>query len=126
MSEEEKDVVGKADVIKEIGIDEAWKANTKRTYDRSEENLQSLFNQTQTQLAAINQVQLQTLKNMQDSANQISKQSIRHESLAADRQWNIDEQGYQVEEVLNNQTFQNAISAAVASAVNAAMKTKTE
>ena len=107
-------VVGSKDVIKEVGVDEAWKANIKRTYDRAEENLQTVFAETQKTLAAVNSVQLQALANMQENANALSKQMLRHSDIAADRQWNVDEQGYQVNEILRSETFRDAIAAAVA------------
>ncbi len=44
--------------------------------------------------------------------------SLGHEELAVDRQWNVDEVA---ELVANTSTFKDAIAAAVAAAVNAAL-----
>lgn len=90
----------------EIGKDEAWFANVKRTYDIA-----------QTHTENLNTVSLQALQNAVETANLVSKQSVRHSDVAMDRQWNVDEQGYTVNEILRNQTFKDSIAAAVAEAV---------
>ena len=53
----------------------------------------------------------------------ISKQAVRHGDIAIDREWNVDEQGYQVAEILG-QPYVDAIKAAVAVAIADALKTK--
>ena len=69
----------------------------------------------------------QALQNSIETANMVSKQAVRHSDLAIDRQWNVDEQGYQVESILRADTFKDAIAGAVAVAVAEAMnKTKPE
>jgi superfamily II RNA helicase len=59
----------------------------------------------------------QALQNSIETANMVSKQAVRHSDIAIDRQWNVDEQGYQTEAILRSDTFKEAIAAAVAAAV---------
>jgi hypothetical protein len=133
----------------EVGKDEAWFANIKRTYDEfQQESLetirgnrsyvskvisdaqqndqvrQNIANQAlQNAVETANMVGKQTLRhsdNIIETANMTGKQAARHADVAIDRQWNVDEQGYQVNEILADETFKNAISAAVANAFQAA------
>jgi len=87
----------------EIGMDESWKANLKRTYDEYQhESLESirqnrtLFDKILTDAQQFdNQRQAianQALQNAVESANMSSKQAVRHADIAIDRQWNMDEQ----------------------------------
>ena len=55
---------------------------------------------------------------MVENSNAQSKQMIRHAEIAIDRQWNVDEQGYQVKEILGNEVFNDAVAAAVVTAIN--------
>jgi hypothetical protein len=48
----------------------------------------------------------------------VGKQTVRHADVAVDRQWNVDEQGYTVNEILRSDTYKEALAAAVAIAVN--------
>lgn len=64
----------------------------------------------------------QALQNSIETANMVSKQAVRHSDIAIDRQWNVDEQGYQVESILRADTFKEAIAGAVAVAVAEAMQ----
>ena len=55
----------------EIGMDEAWKANMKRTYDEYQDlSLSHAKN--------LNQVALQSMQNAVETANMVAKQAIRH------------------------------------------------
>ena len=63
----------------------------------------------------------QALQNSIETANMVSKQAVRHSDIAIDRQWNVDEQGYQVESILRADTFKDAIAGAVAVAVAEAL-----
>lgn len=118
-------------------------ANMKRTYDEYQEagiesikrnrsyvdkvlsDAQQFDNQRQTtgnhalELAVSRDNQ--NIQNAMDTANMVAKQSIRHESLAADRQWNVDEVA---QLVAQTSTFKDAIAAAVANAVNDALAKK--
>ena len=62
-------------------------------------------------------VNLQALQNAVTVANQVAQQGLRHESLAADRQWNVDEVA---QLILGDKTFTDAIQKAVVDAVKAA------
>lgn len=118
----------------DVGIDEAWAANLKRTYDEFlQESLESIRgnrtvfsklildaqqNDNQRQLIAN-----QALQNAVETANMVSKQAVRHGDLSIDRQWNVDEQAYVVENILQSDVFKDAVSAAVASAVQQTLGT---
>jgi hypothetical protein len=116
----------------ETGKDEAWFGNIKRTYDefqqesletlrRSRDRFDSLQSQQQTHVANVNAVALQALQNAVETANIMGKQSVqqtlRHNDLAMDRQWNVDEQGYTSREILNESTFRDAIRSIVVDAL---------
>ena len=117
----------------EIGRDEAWFANIKRTYDEYQEAGIESIKRNRSYVDKVlsdaqqhdNQRQVianQALQNAVETANLVSKQSVRHTDLAVDRQWNVDEQGYTVAEILRDETFKQAIAAAVSAAVNEALK----
>ena len=111
----------------DIGQDEAWAVNLKRTYDEYQEVSLESIKRNRSIVDKIvsdaqqfdNQRQVvanQALQNAVETANMVSKQAVRHADIAIDRQWNVDEQGYQVEEILG-QPYVDAIKAAVAAAV---------
>ena len=131
----------------ETGKDESWFANIKRTYDEYlHESLdairknstyiqrvlssaaeydsarQNIANQAlQNAVETANMVAKQTVRhtdNTIETANLTGKQTTRHADVAIDRQWNVDEQGYTVADILRDSTFKDAIAAAVAVAVN--------
>lgn len=119
----------------ETGKDEAWFANIKRTYDeyqdlaltaarRSQDAYDTLISRAQTHFDDIAAITKQHMQNAVSNANEVAKQSLRHESLATDRQWNVDEQGYTVDNILEDETFQQGIAAAVTNAVVAALSKK--
>lgn len=102
----------------EVGMDEAWKANIKRTYDEYQDVALGL---TREMNAHINKVMsdAQTLtnqiqQNAIESANMVAKQAIRHADIAIDRQWNVDEVA---QLVAKTPVFLDAIAAAVAQAI---------
>ena len=120
----------------ETGTDEFFKAasqlnflNAKRTYDEyQQESLESvrenrtIVNRMGT-LAVdhdqqVRNISIQVLQNAVETANMVGKQAVRHSDIAIDREWNVDEQGYTVADILRDQTFKDAIAAAVAMAVN--------
>jgi hypothetical protein len=43
----------------------------------------------------------QALQNAVETANMVGKQAVRHGDIAIDRQWNVDEQGYQVDVLIS-------------------------
>jgi hypothetical protein len=139
----------------ETGKDEAWFANIKRTYDEfQQESLetirqhrsfaakvlydaqqndqvrQNIANQAlQNAVETANMVSKQTVRhseNVVETCNMTGKQANRHADIAIDRQWNVDEQGFTVNEILADEAFKNGISAAVTNAINAAWSSATQ
>ena len=111
---------------------EAWFANVKRTYDEYQnESLESVKNNRMIIIKLISDAQQhdnnrqvianQALQNAVETANMVGKQAVRHSDIAIDRQWNIDEQGYTASDILRDNTFKDAIAAAVSVAVNDAV-----
>ena len=109
----------------EIGKDESWFANVKRTYDEfQQESLQTIREQralftklltdAQQNDNARQNVANQALQNAVETANMVGKQAVRHGDVAIDRQWNLDE----VSTVAaRSGVFSDAIAAAAAKAV---------
>lgn len=113
----------------EVGKDEAWFANIKRTYDEyQQESLESIkrnrsyidkiLSDAQQYDNQRQNIANQALQNAVETANMVGKQAVRHADVAIDRQWNVDEQGYAVAEILQDETFQDAIAAAVTKVVS--------
>ena len=91
--------------------------NAKRTYDQSQSfDLSTQFNDV-TSRQRINNIAEQALQNAVETANMVSKQAVRHSDIAIDRQWNVDEQGYQAADILRDNAFKDAIAATVANAL---------
>lgn len=106
----------------EIGKDESWFANIKRTYDEYQHESLESIRQNRTLFVKIltdaqqydNQRQgiaNQALQNAVETANMTGKQAVRHSDLAIDRQWNLDEVSTAA---IRSQVFQDAVGAAVA------------
>ena len=116
----------------DIGQDEAWATNLKRTYDEYQEVSLESIKRNRSIVDKIvsdaqqydNQRQVianQSLQNAVETANMVGKQASRHADIAIDRQWNVDEQGYQVAKILG-QPYVDAIKAAVSIAIAEAVK----
>jgi hypothetical protein len=127
----------------ETGKDESWAANMKmifdftlanmkRTYDEYQQAgltsindnhsyVQKILGDAQSHLNTQQNIATQALQNAVETANMVSKQAVRHADIAIDRQWNVDEVAQLVAQV---STFKDAIAAAVAAAVNEALKAK--
>lgn len=112
----------------EIGKDEAWFANVKRMFDeymdlglesskRNRTVVDKLLSDAQQYDNQRQNIANQALQNAVETANMVGKQAVRHSDIAIDRQWNVDEQGYTVAEILQSNTFKDAIAGAVATAV---------
>jgi len=100
------------------------RANQKRSYDQAQTtDLMTQFGDT-THRGNLNSIATQALQNAVETANMVSKQAVRHSDIAIDRQWNLDEQGYQAVEALRGNTFKDALAAAVAAAVSEALSKK--
>jgi len=107
-------------------------ANMKRTYDeyqqaslesikQNQSYVQKVLSDAQSHFNTQQTIATQALQNAVETANMVSKQAVRHGDLAIDRQWNVDEVAQLVAQV---STFKDAIAAAVAAAVNEALKAK--
>lgn len=123
---------GKKEREFEIGRDESWFANIKRTYDEFQHESLESVRRNRTIIDKLvsdaqqfdNQRQVianQALQNAVETANLTGKQAIRHSDLAIDRQWNVDEVA---QLVAKTPVFLDAISAAAAAAVAATMTKK--
>lgn len=86
---------------------------------------QTIANQAlQNAVETANMVGKQALRhteNVTETENFSGKQANRHSDIAIDRQWNVDEQGYQVNAILESEVFKDSIQAAVSQAVNDAV-----
>jgi len=109
----------------EIGKDESWFANVKRTYDeyqqvsldhirQNDAYIQKVISDAQADTVEKRNIANQSLQNAVETANMVGKQAVRHGDLAIDRQWNVDEVAHLVSKT---SVFLDAISAAVAAAV---------
>ena len=114
----------------EVGKDEAWFANIKRTFDEYQhESLESikrnrtivdkLLSDAQQHDNVRQTIANQSLQNAVETANMVSKQAVRHSDIAIDRQWNVDEVA---QLVAKTPVFLDAISAAVTAAVSETIK----
>lgn len=107
-------------------------ANAKRTYDayqghhleavgRDRVHFDSLMTAEREHTAELRRLSLQALQNAIETSNMVGKQASRHSDVAIDRQWNVDEQGYTVADILQSNTFKDAVASgnvqAAASAV---------
>jgi len=116
----------------EIGKDESWFANIKRTYDEyqdlsltqardSHAYIQKVLGDAQQYDNQRQAIANQSLQNAVETANMVSKQAVRHADLATDRHWNIDEVAHLV---AKTPVFQDAIAAAVAGAIASSLEKK--
>ena len=115
----------------EIGKDEAWFGNIKRTYDEfQQESLETIRRSRDYNGKVLSDAQQadnvrqnianQALQNAVESANLVSKQAIAHRDLAVDRIWNVDEVSSLVAKTgVQSDTIQAIIAAAVAAALTA-------
>jgi hypothetical protein len=104
----------KFDEMENVEQSEAWFANIKRTYDQYQTLDTKAINDANKHAAVLDNLSTQALQNAVETANMVSKQAVRHGDLAIDRQWNVDEQGYTVADILNDSKFQDAIATALA------------
>ena len=75
----------------EIGKDEAWFANVKRTYDLYEFMTVAIMNDARVLTAQIYQNAIATTdliqKNTAETSNMVGKQAVRHGDIAINQQW---------------------------------------
>lgn len=128
------DIGGDEALEKEL-IDESGtrNLNRKRTYDAYQQLDLNAIGQNRVLFdtavidghiegMSLKNVALQSVTNLVENANMVAKQAIRDAALATDRQWNVDEQGYQAAEILSNKTFTDGIKAFVVATVSEALK----
>ena len=107
----------KFDEMENVEQSEMIFANMKRTYDLHQSNDNKVFLDAQQNDNARQNIVNQALQNAVETANMVSKQAVRHGDIAIDRQWNVDEQGYQVSDILNDSKFQDAIATLLAKVI---------
>ena len=117
----------------EIGKDEAWFANIKRTYDEyqqeSLETIRDMRSYCQKILSDAQQhdnvkqnIAEQALQNAVETANMVGKQAVRHGDIAIDRQWNLEVSQGSAEAVVNRSvTIDDAAIKAIGMAVAASV-----
>jgi hypothetical protein len=98
--------------------------NAKRTYDQAQTTDLLVQTGELKHRQNLDNLALQALQNAIETANMVSKQAVRHSDIAIDREWNVDEQGYTAAEILRDETFKDAIAAAVSAAVAEALNKK--
>jgi hypothetical protein len=110
-------------------------SNQKRTYDEYQQESLESIKRNRSYVDKIlsdahgydnnaKNIAQQALQNAVETANMVGKQAVRHSDLAIDREWNVDEQGFTVNEILRDQTFKDGIAAAVTAAVSNAIAGK--
>ena len=117
MAAKKKSADGKFDEMENVEQSELVFANMKRTYDVHQSHDSKVFLDAQENANMVRSILNQHIANTVDTANMIAKQAVRHCDIAIDRQWNVDEQGYTVADILNDSKFQDAIGASLAKIV---------
>lgn len=65
-------------IERDVRVDEAWKANIKRTYDEMQQESLETIRQSRVQIGNIQAIQAQALANMVENANFAAKRSLDH------------------------------------------------
>jgi len=97
----------------EIGKDEAWFGNIKRTYDEYQDLQLTAARRSQNHYDAL---MAQSMRHMEE----LHQDARRRTDLAVDRQWNIDEQGYTAADILQDQGVVDSIVAKILAKMAAA------
>ena len=115
----------------EIGKDEAWFGNIKRTYDEYQhESLEGIRNGRAYITKVLHDAEQhdnvrqnianQALQNAVETANLVGKQAVAHRDIAIDRIWNVDEVStLTAKSGVQADTIQAIVAAAVAAALTA-------
>lgn len=69
---------GTPEVDRDVRVDEAWKANIKRTYDEMQQESLETIRQSRVQTANIQAIITQALQNAVETANLVAKRSLDH------------------------------------------------
>ena len=106
----------------EIGRDEAWSSHILETSRRNTVHFDKLLVDERAHDHELRNLSVQAMQNAVETANMVSKQAVRHSDLAIDRQWNVDEQGFTVADILKaaggETTAQKAISADIVALID--------
>ena len=89
---------GTPEVDRDVRVDEAWKANLKRTYDELQQESLETIRACRVQMANIQAIVTKNMQNAVETANMcakqaltncdlITKQCIRHNDIAMDCTW---------------------------------------
>lgn len=105
----------------EVGKDEAWFANIKRSYDLYQDFDAVEKRRSQDNYDRLNQIAAQALQNAVESANMTAKQAIKHADVAADAMWNPIEAGAGNALVARAVTIDDASLKAIGAVVAAAV-----
>ena len=73
---------GTPEVDRDVRVDEAWKANLKRTYDEMQQESLETIRTCRIQQSNIQAIVAQALANMVENSNLAAKQSIDHRDNA--------------------------------------------
>ncbi len=110
----------KFDEMENVEQSEAWFANIKRTYDQYQTLDTKAITDANKHAAVLDNLSTQALQNAVESANMISKQAIKHADVACDRIWNVDEQGYTAQAILQDEGVVDTLIAKILSKMAAA------
>ena len=82
VSDAERDVVtSRIDQITDIGIDEAWMANVKRTYDEFQHESLTDVRRSRDFHEKMDNLSVQVLQNAIETTNLVGKQAVRHADI---------------------------------------------
>ena len=110
----------KFDEMENLEQSEFLFANMKRTYDLHQTLDTKAINDANKHGAVLDNLATQALQNAIESANMISKQAIKHADVACDRIWNVDEQGYTAQQILQDEGVVDTLIAKILSKMAAA------
>lgn len=69
---------GTPEVDRDVRVDEAWKANLKRTYDEMQQESLETIRQARQERSDLHTIIVQTLANLSENANFAAKRSLDH------------------------------------------------
>jgi len=113
----------------EVGKDEAWFANIKRTYDEYQQESLTTIRRSRDYISKVlsdegqndnvrQNIANQALQNAVETANLVGKQAVAHRDIAIDRIWNVDEvSALTAKSGVQADTIQAIVAAAVAAAL---------
>ena len=78
---------GTPEVDRDVRVDEAWKANLKRTYDEYQNEGLRGIRLLDAQINDLHTIRVQMLSDLATNSNLITKQCIRHNDIAIDCTW---------------------------------------